>query len=119
MKISHKQLNTHISEITEEEDIIDRRIRELSEEKTRKQKQKKRLEYKKKRLESRALDISEHGLLRYMERVLKVDLGEMKKDILHPDVLQLIEKLGPNGTYPHPDGFSIVLRNNLIVTINN
>lgn len=62
--------------------------------------------------------ISEHAILRYLERVKGLNIKEVENEILTEDVLKLIDTLGPNGTYP-VDNFRIVLKNNVITTIVN
>ena len=63
--------------------------------------------------------ISEHAILRYLERVDKVDMELVKKQILSESVLDLIEKLGGNnGEYPVKEGgFKIKLKNKTVVTV--
>ena len=60
--------------------------------------------------------VSEHAIVRYLERVKGLNVEKIQKEILSDDVMKLIEVLGGNGTYPK-DGFSIVIRNNTVTTI--
>jgi len=60
--------------------------------------------------------VSEHAIVRYLERVKGLNVEEIQKEILTDTVLKLIEVLGGNGTYPNY-GFSIVIRNNIVTTI--
>ncbi|GEM_PF-3178609 len=62
--------------------------------------------------------ISDHAIVRYMERIKGVNISEVENEILTPNVLALIEKLGPNGTYPN-ENFSVILQNNVAVTVVN
>lgn len=62
------------------------------------------------------IKFSEHALVRYFERIKGYDLEEVKKEILTEEALELINKLGGNGSYPNGE-FNIVLRNYTIVTI--
>ena len=61
--------------------------------------------------------VSEHALLRYFERVENIDLKYIEGEILSEDVLKMISVLGGNGTYPNKRGFSVVMKNNVVVTI--
>lgn len=63
--------------------------------------------------------ISEHAIVRYMERVKKIDIEEIKKEILSEKVTKMISDLGNNGTYPNENGFQLVIKNNVVVTIKN
>ena len=60
--------------------------------------------------------VSEHAILRYMERVMGFDLEMVRTAILSPDNLMMIKKLGA-GKYPLPGGGRIVVRDNVIVSI--
>lgn len=60
--------------------------------------------------------VSEHALLRYMERVMGFDLEMVRSAILNPDNLMMIQKLG-SGRYPLPGGGRIVVKDNVIVSI--
>lgn len=59
--------------------------------------------------------VSEHAILRYCERVLKLDLEEIKKKIIPEDVLELVRKLG-NGNYP-TESHHVRVTNGVVVTI--
>lgn len=61
--------------------------------------------------------VSEHAVLRYIERVKGVNTDNIAEDILHPKVKEMIQTLGGSGSYPHPDGFNVVMKNNTVVTI--
>jgi chromosome segregation ATPase len=60
--------------------------------------------------------VSEHAILRYLERVKGLDIKAIEKEILTDDILKLIETLGPNGVYPN-NGFKIKMKNNVVITI--
>lgn len=100
LKAKREQLKTIQKEINTQE----RRKREIS---------KKILE-----LESKKdLRVSEHALLRYVERVKGIDLAEIEKEILDEDLSKWTEKLGGNGQYPHQKGYQRVLVNYTVTTI--
>lgn len=65
---------------------------------------------------SSTVAISDHAFIRYFERVKGFDLEEVRKEILSPKVSNLIDTFGGNGQFPN-DGFSVVLKNNIVVTI--
>jgi hypothetical protein len=59
--------------------------------------------------------VSNHALLRFAERVLKIDFEEIKKSILSDQVLRLYKELG-NGKYPNGT-YHVVIENNCVKTI--
>jgi septal ring factor EnvC (AmiA/AmiB activator) len=63
-----------------------------------------------------APQVSEHAILRYLERVKGVDIKAIEKEILSAPVLELVDKLGGSGSYPNGN-FSVVMKNNTVVTI--
>jgi transcriptional regulator of aromatic amino acid metabolism len=60
--------------------------------------------------------VSEHAIIRYMERVKGLNISEIEKEILTDDVLSLIEKLGGSGKYPVKD-FQIVMKDYTVTTV--
>jgi septation ring formation regulator EzrA len=74
------------------------------------------LKHRIKTLQNKEVIVSEHALLRYIERVMGVDLEEIKNQVLGPETLALIGKLG-NGKYPIGNGVRAVVKNNTVVTI--
>lgn len=117
-KISTKQINSHLHEISEEEQLIKLRIDQLNRELEQKQKTKNKLNSKKKKLEKRGPDVSEHAMLRYFQRVKGGEETDVLRDyILHPSILDMMKTLGGSGTFPHPDGFSVVFKNQLAITV--
>lgn len=59
--------------------------------------------------------ISDHAILRYLERVKKVDIEGVKKEILNDDLKKLIQTLD-SGKFPS-HGFTAVVRDKTIITI--
>jgi len=59
--------------------------------------------------------VSEHALLRYLQRVYELDLSKIEKEILTPETQLKIAEFG-NGTYPG-EGFSIKVVDGIVVTI--
>lgn len=60
--------------------------------------------------------VTDHAMLRYCERVMGVNLNDIKKRVLCDEMAGLIDKL-PSGKFPHPDGFRVVVKNRTVVTI--
>jgi hypothetical protein len=61
------------------------------------------------------IKITEHAILRYIERVLGINIEQIEKSILEELDLETIEKIG-NGTYPVRD-FNVVIKENFIITV--
>ncbi len=59
--------------------------------------------------------ISEHAIVRYIERVLKIDMEKLHKEIISDEFKKSVTKLG-NGTYTHNNHFIKVV-DNVIVTV--
>jgi hypothetical protein len=60
--------------------------------------------------------VTEHAILRYMERVMGIDLQAVADDIMRPGVVEAIGGL-VNAKIPHPDGYRLVVRDRAVVTI--
>ena len=63
--------------------------------------------------------ITEHALLRYIERIMEFDIDGIKKELLPENVLEKIKVLG-NGKFPveRPDGTHyIIVRDGKVLTI--
>ena len=64
-----------------------------------------------------SLIVSEHAIIRYIERVLGISIDEISQKILGNEIEKQIETLG-NGTYPINDNeFKIVIKDNVVVTV--
>ena len=63
--------------------------------------------------------VSDHALMRYCERVLGINMDEVKEKILTESAMGLIDKLkAGDGQYPVKEGdFVIRLKNKTVVTI--
>lgn len=59
--------------------------------------------------------VTEHAMLRYLERVMGVNLSELEEKIVTADLSRMIDSLG-DGTYPE-HGKQVVVKDNKIVTI--
>ena len=65
---------------------------------------------------NKEITISEHALLRYLERVSKIDTDSVKKTIITPELIKMVETLGGNGKYPVGD-ITLVIRDYVVTTI--
>lgn len=60
--------------------------------------------------------VSEHAILRYLERTLGLDLKMIENEILTDDVVKQYKVLG-NGKYPMGNGYKAVIKDNVVLTI--
>lgn len=64
------------------------------------------------------LRVTEHSLLRYLERSLGVDLQEVERMMLEdPTLLETRKILDTDGKFPLKDGSRAIIKNSTIVTI--
>lgn len=60
--------------------------------------------------------VTEHAMLRYLERAKGVDRDEVSAEILSPKTIEQIRTLG-SGKYPIGDGLRAVVKGNTVVSI--
>jgi len=59
--------------------------------------------------------ISEHAILRYIERVMKIDMEKLQNEIISKDFQNTLKNLG-NGTYPYKNHLLKIV-DNVVVTV--
>jgi predicted RNase H-like nuclease (RuvC/YqgF family) len=113
-----KHLNRRVSQgqanlkaLTEEKFSIEDKIKRERETVSRLQREIDRL---KRRTEK--LVVSEHAILRYVERVMGLDLEEIKKKILPSDLEEKVRIIG-NGIFPCGGTHKIKVSEGVVVTI--
>ncbi len=98
-----------------EEKILDHQIKKLERERDKKKQKRVQLAEK---LTPKDLIVSEHALLRYLERIEGMDLDRVRKIILDMQIVDCHKKLGNNGEYPSLDSsFKVKIKNNVITTV--
>lgn len=65
---------------------------------------------------NRTLKVSEHAIVRYFERVMGFDIGQIETKILSENVEALVNQLGGNGTYPNGE-FSVIIKDFTVTTV--
>lgn len=60
--------------------------------------------------------VSEHAVLRYLERTMELDLKAVENEILTEETLRQYRTLG-NGKYPVSNGCKAVIKDNIVLTI--
>ena len=66
----------------------------------------------------KTLRVTEHAIVRYLERVKGVNISEIEKEILNSDVLKMVNTLGGTGGYP-TNGFKVLIKDYTVTTIIN
>lgn len=115
---SAKEVKSHLAslegEIEAEELILQKRLQELE----NKKKIKKSLQKKAKKLDCpNELQCSEHALVKFFFRVKGYNQEEIEKEIKSEKIKEMMKVVGNSGTFPHENGYSLVIKNNKIVTI--
>ena len=99
-------------------------ISEIEEIKGKKKEIEKNLEFKRKKLESvkakianaqESVIISEHAVIRYIERVLGIDIKEIEKKIVDEETEKIIKEMKPSRIYR--GDFSILIKDNIVTTV--
>ena len=112
-----KRLITQKTSLLEEVSFIRKESYTLAENIAKKQKQIKEIEKQIKSLQDIDIIISEHAILRYIERVMGIDIELIKKEILTDTLKEQFKTLG-NGTYPIGNDVKVKIQNNTIVTVH-
>lgn len=60
--------------------------------------------------------VSEHAVLRYLERTMELDLKAVESEILTEETIKQYKTLG-NGKYPVSNGCKAVIKDNVVLTI--
>lgn len=113
-----KGLETKFKELDAKRNIIIKEIESKQQEAANLKKEMGQIKNQIDNLKSKAsgnIIVSEHSLLRYIERVLGIDLKEIEYKILSDEDKQIVSALG-NCTYPK-DGFKLKIKDGTVVTI--
>ena len=65
------------------------------------------------------IEISDHAVVRYLERIEGVDLSYIRDCILTDEFMRVFKQLSDSGEFPSGTGFVVVVRNNRVVTVKN
>ncbi len=115
-KSNIKALKSRFQKLEEECAILKIELNNVHRSYDLKRKQLKELKLKIDNFEEQEISVSDHAIVRYLERIDNLDIDNIKQRILSQEVLVLIEKLGKNGRYPNQD-FQIVLKNGVVITV--
>jgi hypothetical protein len=109
-----KGLRTQIADLEAENFVLKEKLNELN--KKYKFNLDKIKDLKSKINNDKSLTLTEHAVLRYLERVEKINIEEIEKNIFSAQLLKCHSTLG-NGRFPIKDNVFAVIKNNKIVTI--
>lgn len=62
------------------------------------------------------IKVTEHAILRYLERVEELDIAAVEQQIVTPELIEMTATLGGSGKYPI-NGFLVVMKKGVVVTI--
>ena len=112
-----KKLQSLLIKQKSEIDLI-KRERQLADERlTVAQRNLKKIEEEMKKLKNgNKIIVSEHAILRYLERTMELDLKAVENEILSKEVVSQYRTLG-NGKYPVSNGCKAVIKDNVVLTI--
>ncbi|QDH83723.1 hypothetical protein [Achromobacter phage Motura] len=116
MSAELKSLQVRLHEKTKELQALERNIAEYNSKRGKIFKDIAQLQFQIQDLTKKDLVVSEHAVLRYLERMYKFDLNEIKSQILTPQLIKTADTLG-NGKFPTGAGFKAVVRDRVIVSI--
>lgn len=61
-------------------------------------------------------EVTDHAVIRYLERVRGLDIEGIRSEILSPEVIQQMEVLGTTGKFVNKN-LQIVVKNNKVITV--
>jgi septation ring formation regulator EzrA len=112
-----KKLRSYLSTLEEEVVIIKKQVADAQRNYSGKLSQIKKVKDEIEAIDKNEnLKVSEHAIIRYLERKGGLDISMIESQILSEEVRCLVSKLGGNGTYPNKD-FKVVMKNHTVVTI--
>ena len=113
-----KGYKTQISKLEAEVSVVKQEIKIKRDELQRKEKHIAELHAKIKKLQNKGgLKVSEHAIVRYLERVKGIDMEQLENEIANDQVKELVTKF-KQGTFP-AGNFSVVVKDNTVITIQN
>lgn len=68
-------------------------------------------------MKPKAIKISDHAIVRYLERQAGIDIEAIRKSILESKLPDMVATLGGSGKFP-VNGYQVVLKDYTVVTIN-
>jgi predicted nucleic acid-binding Zn-ribbon protein len=113
-----KGLQTQIKKLEADAQVITERVKTDQREVSQKMKRANDLRKQIQRLEGNGeIKVTEHAILRYLERVEGLDLKAIEEKIITDQIRELVRELGGSGEFPSNEGFLVRMKNYTIITI--
>lgn len=114
-KMSLKGLQTHLNERNSERQVLLFKLNGINDQLRQCNKEINQTEKMIRLLSERDLVVSEHAIVRYLERIETIKPADVPGKILTSKLREMVATLG-NGTFPVED-FQVVVRNNVVITV--
>ncbi len=112
-----KHLHVRRNQLETDIEMHKRTLRDLEKEVSHKQAQLRSVEQQIDEIQNMRPMVSEHAMLRYLERVKGIDLKEIEKEILSDSVSDTIETIS-SGRIPISKDMELIVRKKTVVTVN-
>lgn len=111
-----KAMKTQVAKLLAEADELTTKATELTMKASDMRAEAKKLQAKIDNAGQKEIVVSEHAMLRFLERAMGVDLDELSRRVLDDDTRALIDELG-DGKYPIDEGLRAIVRNRVVVSV--
>ena len=111
-----KQLQSRAAKLESEIKFLKQEMEEKQGDYHKARLQLKDIKYEIGQLKDKDIVVSEHAMLRYLERAMGLDLDDIKQAILTEEIKAYVGKLG-NGKYPIGNGLRVVVKDNVVVSV--
>lgn len=111
-----KQLRTRISKQRAESEVLKDEVRDAQRKASESRRKLSGLEDQLREAQNTELIVTEHAILRYLERVVGLNLDEVKNKILTDTIRAQTKALGRSGRFPN-DGFKVIMENGAVTTV--
>jgi hypothetical protein len=61
--------------------------------------------------------VTHHALIRFLQRVEGIDIDAAVDKLVPDDLQDQIDVVGPNGKFPGPPGYRLVVKDGVVITI--
>ena len=112
-----KTIRTRIKQIGVEISHLDAECGRLRKEKGDKIEVINKLKSRLKEMEGVDLEITDHAILRYLQRAEALDVDKIKALILTEQLREQVETVGGTGKFPGPNGTRLVMENKRIISV--
>ena len=111
-----KQLQSRAAKLESEIKFLKQEMEEKQGDYHKARLQLKGIKYEIEQLKDKDIVVSEHAMLRYLERAMGLNLDDIKQAILTEETKAYVVKLG-NGKYPIGNGLRVVVKDNVVVSV--